>query len=219
MAERRHHGIARTALASAALVAVLGLGVTACGDDGPGSEPRREGCGNGAACAETTTTVTVSTAAPVDIQLRPVLAVKQPPERGGPCPAWSDVTSTDAVVVAFGCTDGVVDAIYSLAPVELDGSAFESARATQAAGSGEWVVNPVLKQGTDGIDAFNAAAARCFAKDTTCPTGQLAIVVDGVVISAPTIQTTSFEADQIQISGNFTEASATALAAGIDAAG
>ena len=81
-------------------------------------------------------------------------------------------------------------------------------------------MNPVLKQGATGIDLFNATAAHCFAQDQTCPTGQLAIVVDGVVISAPTIQEPSFQADQIQITGTpFTEAQATALAAGIDAAG
>ena len=76
---------------------------------------------------------------------------------------------------------------------------------------------PGAQTGADGLDPFNAAAASCYAKDATCPTGELAIVVDGVVVTAPTIQTGRFEADQIQISGDFTEQSATTLAAGIDA--
>jgi preprotein translocase subunit SecD len=218
MAERRHHGIARRALAGAALLAVLGLGIglAACGDDGPGSEPRREGCGDGAACPETTTTIA---ATPIDLQLRPVLSTSPSSASGQSCPSATDGTTGDAVALVPSCTGGVVDLMYSLGPVALTGSAFASARAVENGNTGEWVVNPVLKQGAEGIDTFNAVAARCFAKETTCPTGQLAIVVDGVVTSAPTIQTSRFEADQIQISGNLTETSATALAAGIDAAG
>lgn len=59
-------------------------------------------------------------------------------------------------------------------------------------------------------------AARCFVREPDCPTGQLALVADGVVLSAPTIQTSAFEADKIQISG-FTEQAALELAAGIEA--
>ena len=54
-----------------------------------------------------------------------------------------------------------------------------------------------MKGGADGIDQFNAIAAQCFPPSETCPTGQLAIVLDSVVQSAPTIQTASFETDDI----------------------
>jgi preprotein translocase subunit SecD len=107
-------------------------------------------------------------------------------------------------------------ATYVVGPVVVDASSLESATASMPQGS--WVVNPVFREGADGIDRFNAAAAECFAKSATCPTGQLAIVIDGEVISAPSINEAKFERDQIQISGNFDEASATALAAQIDAA-
>ncbi|MSW30062.1 MAG: SecD/SecF family protein translocase subunit, partial [Actinobacteria bacterium] len=46
----------------------------------------------------------------------------------------------------------------------------------------------------------------------TCPTGQLAIVLDGRVLSAPSINSQSFKADQIEISGSFTERTAKDLA-------
>jgi preprotein translocase subunit SecD len=47
---------------------------------------------------------------------------------------------------------------------------------------------------------------------------QIAIVVDGTVVSAPSIMTSNFAADQITISGNWTPAQAEALAARITAA-
>jgi preprotein translocase subunit SecD len=99
--------------------------------------------------------------------------------------------------------------------VLVDASSLEGATASMPQGS--WVIGPVFREGPDGIDRFNAAAAECFAKTAVCPTGQLAIVIDGEVISAPSINEARFERDQIQISGTFDEASATALAAQIDA--
>lgn len=207
--------MARTTLAGAALLAALVPGLASCADDGPGSEPRREGCAGGAACAETTTT----TVTPVDLQLRPVLRTSAPSAGGQSCPAATDATIAEAASVVAGCAGGVVDTLYDLGPVALTGSAFASAQATFSAQTGQWVVNPVFKAGAEGIDIFNAVAARCYARDTTCPTGQLAIVVNGTVLSAPTIQTPRFEADQIQITGDFTEASAKALSSGLDAAG
>jgi preprotein translocase subunit SecD len=101
-------------------------------------------------------------------------------------------------------------AIYSLGPVMLTGDSLETARA--ALPSGEWVVNPVFRGGADGIDKFNLAAQACNARTPQCPTGQLAIVLDGRVISAPGIQQPTFERDQIQISGSFSERSARDLA-------
>jgi hypothetical protein len=65
----------------------------------------------------------------------------------------------------------------------------------------------------EGLGAFNAAARQCFQRALDCPSGQIAIVIDGAVVSAPVIQQPGFEADQFQISGDFTEAEARALAA------
>jgi preprotein translocase subunit SecD len=101
-------------------------------------------------------------------------------------------------------------AIYTLGPVMLTGDSLETARS--ALPSGEWVVNPVFKGGADGIDKFNVAAQACNSQSQLCPTGQLAIVLDGRVISAPGIQQPSFERDQIQISGEFDERTARDLA-------
>lgn len=108
------------------------------------------------------------------------------------------------------CKDGVLAATYAVGPVSLTGSALDTARANLQ--NGQWTVSPTFKDGADGIGLFNGVAAQCFAKAQTCPSGQLAIVLDGRVLSAPTIQQASFKADQIQISGSFKEREAKDLA-------
>jgi preprotein translocase subunit SecD len=100
-------------------------------------------------------------------------------------------------------------AIYTLGPVMLTGDSLETAR---TALQNEWVVNPVFRSGADGIDRFNLAAQACYSGSQQCPTKQLAIVLDARVVSAPQIQQSTFDRDQIQISGQFTERSARDLA-------
>ena len=109
------------------------------------------------------------------------------------------------------CQDGALVGSYAVGPVSLTGSALETARANLGE-TGQWVVAPTFKSGTDGIGAFNAVAGQCFSKGSKCPTGQLAIVLDGRVLSAPSINSQSFKADQIEISGSFTERTAKDLA-------
>lgn len=99
---------------------------------------------------------------------------------------------------------------YWLGPTALKGDSLSDASATFP--GNEWVVNPVFKGGEDGIDKFNQIAATCNTGAPECPSRQLAIVLDGVVISAPTINEPQFERDQIQISGAFEESSAKDLA-------
>lgn len=90
-----------------------------------------------------------------------------------------------------------------LGPTLLTGEALEGSEV--GFDGREWSVNPVFKPGADGIDRFNAIAQLCNPPSEICPTGRLAIVLDGESISAPTIQATSFERDRIVISGSFTE--------------
>ena len=99
----------------------------------------------------------------------------------------------------------------------LEGEAVEDATAGLDQ-SGQWVVNPVFKGGEDGIDLFNEAATACYNGDPqVCPAqqgtrGQLAIVLDGEVLTAPSINEATFARDQIQISGSFDQESAQAVA-------
>ena len=107
---------------------------------------------------------------------------------------------------------GETTAIYQLGPVVVPGTAIESASAS-IDDTGQWQVNPVFKDGRDGIDLFNAAAAKCNAgTDPSCPgsggPGALAVVLDNEVLTAPTINAATFQRDSIKISGSFDEKSA-----------
>jgi hypothetical protein len=171
-------------------------------------------CGSGGGKQETSVTL-VGLRADV-VAFRPVLAVcpvLSPDDTafGSACgigvPGGTAVTDGD--VVAQRDVDGSAIAYYVLGPVLVDGSSLETARVGRMH---DWTVEIVFREGADGIDRFNAVATECFQKTAAaCPTGQLAIVRDDEVISAPAIQQQVFERDQIQISGSFDEATATAL--------
>ena len=125
--------------------------------------------------------------------------------------------AADATVVLDGSPEDVdgktVMPRYQLGATLLTGRAIEDAEAKLGGSAGaQWVVNPVFREGPDGIDLFNLAAGKCNSGGAECPTQQLAIVLDGQVISAPTINEATFDRDKIEISGSFTEASAKDLA-------
>jgi hypothetical protein len=75
-----------------------------------------------------------------------------------------------------------------------------------------WIVAPVLADGPSGIDAFNDIAGPCFDREPSCPLGQVAVVLDGRVLTVPTVAAPSFEADQLVFSGDYTETEARRLA-------
>ena len=86
----------------------------------------------------------------------------------------------------------------------------DDATARILSGSG-WGVTVSLRGGADGADLWNALASECFNATATCPTRQLAIELDGEVISAPTVQTDNF-GTSVQITGSFSESEARNLA-------
>ncbi|MEI6742714.1 MAG: protein translocase subunit SecD [bacterium] len=100
--------------------------------------------------------------------------------------------------------------VYFAGPSQADGQVFANDAAAQI-NNGSWVVAVGLRDGASGEDKWNALAAQCFQKAATCPTGQIAIVLDGTVISAPVVQTANFNGS-VQISGDFKEAEAKDLA-------
>lgn len=121
-----------------------------------------------------------------------------------------DDVADQPVVLAELDEDRKVVTTYQLGPTAATGQIVSTASA-QLSQTGEWSVSLEIKGGS-GIDAFNAIAAECFNGSTTCPSKQLAIVLDSEVVSAPTIQQASFQRDKIQISGSFSESRAKDLA-------
>jgi preprotein translocase subunit SecD len=133
-----------------------------------------------------------SVAVPGRLEMRPVFAVLGP--------GVTTTTTVPTVVRPMYAPPGAkgIWPSFQLGPVVVDNAAVESATADLSP-AGEWQVRPLLRSGAQGIALFDAVAAKCFAKDASCPTGQLALLLDGAVLSAPNIDAPSFERDQITI--------------------
>ncbi len=86
----------------------------------------------------------------------------------------------------------------------------DDATARIISGSG-WGVTVSLRGGAEGEGVWNVLASECFNATASCPTRQLAIELDGQVISAPTVQQPSFTGS-VQITGSFSESEARNLA-------
>ena len=121
--------------------------------------------------------------------------------------ANQDANDPNATVVVLGKNGDV----YSAGPAGASGLVFSN-DASAEINNGTWSVVVGLLKGSAGEDIWNALSTRCFNKDETCPTGQIAIVLDGEVISAPVVQQAVFTGGTVQISGSFTEAEARDLA-------
>ena len=100
---------------------------------------------------------------------------------------------------------------YLVGPVAATGLVFENNAQANIQGA-NWSVVVQLRNGAAGADVWNALTSRCFGRDASCPTAQIAIVLDGEVLSAPVVQEAVFSGGEVQITGNFTEQDARDLA-------
>ncbi|HYJ70594.1 MAG TPA: hypothetical protein VEX15_23310 [Nocardioidaceae bacterium] len=135
------------------------------------------------------------TGPPAEIAFRPVLAK---------LPKTADCSKPDV-----WCTPGHTEA-YRLGPAELRTPDIVEASA-RLSDYGPWVVGITLSD--EGATQFEAVTREL--ADKTGAQAQLAVVVDGVVISAPLVQA-AIPGGEIDISADFTQAAAEQLAAAID---
>ena len=135
--------------------------------------------------APATTTTTVAAADP---------SVTTKPEENDPA---------KEVVLPEKDEDGTVITRYLLGPAEVTGQAMSSARATVDPNTGAWGVEFSLT--SSGTKQWNDMATKIGVG------GQIAIDLDGVVRSAPTLRETNFPGEG-QISGDFSEREAKDLA-------
>lgn len=166
-----------------------------------------------------------------ELRFRPVLA-DLPPEAKGTPPAddatkaaiascdpsaisnLQTVPSTpptddkgDACVVLPGRAQEKQQIRYLLGPAALTGKDTSGAKSEFAQGQG-YAVSLNLKG--SGQDKFNQLAQVSFPKQP--PQNSVAIVLDGVVQSAPRFQTANFGSGPVQITGSFTQGEASDLA-------
>ena len=124
----------------------------------------------------------------------------------------------DATVILPGAPDATGQVHHFLmGPALTTGASLESAVAVLE--FAQWNVQVTALEGPDGIDKFNEAARTCYYESpdpALCPTGQLGIVLDHVVESAPVVNARAFERDRINITGAFSEAEARDLALVLD---
>ncbi|MFM8856853.1 MAG: protein translocase subunit SecD [Actinomycetota bacterium] len=113
-----------------------------------------------------------------------------------------------AAIVIVQSVDG--SEIYQLGPSFATGEVFAD-DATADIIQGSWGVRVSLRSGAEGSDLWNIGAAQCFSRTQICPTGRMAIVLDGVVQSAPSVNQPSFTGG-VDITGNFQESEARELA-------
>ena len=96
---------------------------------------------------------------------------------------------------------------YLLGPSVLTGDALSDAGADFF--DYQWQISLALKDGQNGIEAFNSISAQCYFGSDSCPqlpgftNGRLAIVLDGEIITAPQIRAPEFQRDAIVISGAY----------------
>ncbi|MGA0877539.1 MAG: protein translocase subunit SecD [Ilumatobacteraceae bacterium] len=148
---------------------------------------------------DTATTTTI----PVDATSTTVVA-QQP---AVPTDQAGDPNDPNATVLVQN-TDG--SELYQLGPAFANGEVFNSdAQADIIQGS--WGVRVTLKSGAAGVGLWNQGAAECYSRTAVCPSGRMAIVLDGVVQSAPAVRQPSFSGG-VDITGNFSESEARDLA-------
>ncbi|MBU4465265.1 MAG: protein translocase subunit SecD [Actinobacteria bacterium] len=96
---------------------------------------------------------------------------------------------------------------YILGPVELDGTSISDATFGLQSTNNQWTVN--LKFNAEGTATFGAISQRLYG--ATSPLNQFAFVLDGKVLSAPTMNAVILDGNP-SISGSFTQTSAKTLA-------
>ncbi|MCC9204612.1 protein translocase subunit SecD [Arthrobacter sp. zg-Y769] len=102
---------------------------------------------------------------------------------------------------------------YILGPVEVPGvdistASFGMAQGNNGVSTNQWAVN--IEFNGEGTDKFRAVTDRLFAFPEGDPRNQFAIVLDGQIISAPTVNAVITDGKP-QITGNFTQESSEAL--------
>jgi len=155
------------------------------------------------AAAQGATTTTAAPTATTTVPTTAPAATPPPAAPAAPIPSTSREDDKAEAIVVLPLKEGdEITGRYRLGPSELTGKAVKTAKAQFDQTGSAWEVAFTLTK--TGSKEFDALAARNVGK-------QVAIVLDGVVKSAPTIQQAEFKG-RGQISGSFSEKEAKELA-------
>jgi len=198
----------------------LGLpGGVASGEYALGPLPRRQATPSttgAAATGETTTTVggvtTTVTPTTVAATTTDTLDTSWPPVT----PREEDTNDATVILPEYDRKTRQETFRYALGPTLVTGDALvaEQTQATLDPSNGQWLVEITFKDGDENVGTWRQAAAACYqaSNPQVCPTGRLAAVLDGVVISAPSVNSTFSSGNNAVITGSFTQDEAKDLA-------
>jgi len=127
-----------------------------------------------------------------------------------PVTSRASITAAACAVLPFAPRQGR-GALY-VGPSRLTARDVKSARAAFAQGQGNTVIFDLTRK---GLTKFNRLARDSYAQ--AAPRNEVAITVDGAVVSNPVFESASFEGP-VQISGNFSKKDAKAVAGKINQA-
>lgn len=210
----------RTALLRALLLPVLGVVLAAgagCGDDADSAADRPAADPSTAASSDSSEASTPAPPNPVEFrvvalsELNGQAAAPPPPEAVAAYDAWQcpgAAVSTEPDAYLAACGDD--DLKYLLEPAVIVGG-IEHAEAAIPANQVTWVV-------TIDLDGPATQAFTELSRDLVGTERQFAVVLDGEILTAPTMNGIITNG-QAQVSGNFTEEEAKALAQRLEAGG
>lgn len=150
--------------------------------------------------SSTTTSTTGATTSTTTAEPASTTSTTAAPEAAGVTPAAEDLKERPVTLPEY--EDDKIVRRYQLGPAEVTGESISRARAAFNTDSGEWYVE--VNFNSEGAKAFDQLAQAYFER-------QVAIVLDGRVESAPTIQQREFNG-KATITGRFTEREAKDLA-------
>ncbi|CAN5817049.1 hypothetical protein BH24ACT6_BH24ACT6_15400 [soil metagenome] len=115
------------------------------------------------------------------------------------------ITNSDGTLI-METSDGL---LCNVGPSGATGQVFQRKSSDAVVQGASWGVTTQLSG--SGVGTWNTLAAECYAGSAACPSRQLAIALDGEIVSAPVVQQPSFT-DEVSITGTFTETEARDLA-------
>lgn len=201
----------------------LGLpGGAASGEYALGQLPRRQtppasSTTSAPAAGDTTTTVggvttTTVTASTVPAPTTDTIDMSWPPVT----PRDEDTNDATVILPEYDRKTRQETFRYALGPTLVTGDALvaEKTQATLDPSNGQWLVEITFKDGDENVGTWRQAAAACYqaSNPQVCPTGRLAAVLDGIVISAPSVNSTFSTGNNAVITGSFTQDEAKELA-------
>jgi hypothetical protein len=128
---------------------------------------------------------------------------------------WPPLQTDTATLHVAGRDDGFT---CTVGPAQVNESVFRTGvkyqYQTPSTPKRQWTVIADLVPGSAGADVFNALASACYQRDTSCPTGQMAVEVGGVLLSVSSVMSPTFSGE-LPITGESSRLDAYGLGAAI----